>query len=288
VINVFSRLFSERKKVDDISDLMMTPFEAVEELKRRRSDPTLQKKIEEYLKDDLPEYFKAGPILYIARYIVTPNFETLRFVHLMKDLGLDTVASYDSKGLFVSQNQVKRALCKLPICHRVTQKKGKLNEQYENVSIVDFNSADGKPFCDIKTIWGEGLIDFHTRLFSELKTRKIHTPDDAPWIDRHHRGDLLSHYKKLLALFVVHGVFLENYNTDDEHEVILLRDILRPACRFVEERFGYRPLITQIFPTPFESHHFWISYPRSVLKVVQQSMPKQHLHTSKTSLPFSV
>jgi hypothetical protein len=268
---IFS-LFSRRKS--DISDLILDPFAAMEELERRQKDPLLKKKVEEYLSGDIPEYFKDGPILYLARHIVTPNFETLRFIHLMRQLGLKTVVSQDSKGMFVPYNQVKKALCKLPICHRVSQKGKKLNEHYENVTIVDFDEADGRTFSEIKTLWGEGLIDFHTRLFTELlgKDGDIERPDDAEWIDRHHRESLLAHYKHLLALFLVHGIFFENYDMHDKHEAYFVKNILRPAYLFVEKKFGYRPLIVQIYPTTFESGRFWLSYPKRVLDIVRESM----------------
>lgn len=275
VLNLVSKTlvsFFPKNEDSDVSDLMFTPLEAVKELERRRQDPMLHGKIEEYLEGDIPEYFKDGPILYLARHIVTPNFETLRFIHLISQLGFKTVISQDSKGLFVSQNQVKRALAKLPISQRITQKNGKLNEHYQNVTIIDFDKADGKSFADIRTLWGEKLTDFHIRLFSELKLGKIETPDDAEWIDRHHRKNLLEHYKHLLALFVVHGIFFENYNSIDEHETQFIKEILRPACHYIEQRFGYRPIITHVFPTSFESYRFWISYPSKVLDVVRKSM----------------
>lgn len=270
-LNSISAFFSQEDEID-VSDIVLHPLEAVKELKKRQQDPELKKKVEEYLKGDIPEYFKDGPILYLARHIVTPNFETLRFIYLMKHLGMKTVITQDSKGLFVSQNHVKRALCKLPICYRHSQKGNKLNEHYQNFTVVNFSEADGKPFSDIRTLWGEKLADFHTRLFSELMSEKVDSPDDSAWIDRHHRGNLLEHYKHLLALFVVHGIFFENYNTDDPHEADFIRHILRPACLFVEERFGYRPIIVQVFPTSFESYRFWISYPNKVLDIVRKSM----------------
>lgn len=273
-----SALLPWRDRTGDPSDLISAPFDAIRELGRRRQDPRLQKKVEEFLQGDIPDYFADGPILYLARHIVTPNFETLRFIHLIRELGLKIVVTEDSKGLFVSQNEIKRALCKLPVCRRVTQKDGGLHEHYHNLTVVDFNKADGKPFCDIETVWGENLIDFHTRLFSELHVRAIETPDDAEWVDRHHRGNLLEHYKQLLSLFVVHGVFFENYNLDDEHEVTFVKEVLRPACRFVEEQFGYPPIIVPIFPTSFESYHFWMSYPPQVLDIVRESMHNRHLH----------
>jgi hypothetical protein len=274
-LGLFSRFFTRHEETGDVSDLMFTPFEAVRELERRQKDPELKKKIEDFLQNDIPEYLKDGPVIYMARHIVTPNFETLRFINLMRELGLRVIISQDSRGLFVSQNLIKRALCKLPVCRRVTQKAGKLNEHYQNITIADFNKIDGKPFRDIETVWGENLIDFHTRLFSELNLRTVETPDDADWLDRHHRGNLLEHYKVLLTLFVVHGIFFENYNANDDHEIHFIKEILRPACRFVEEKFGYRPIITQIFPQSIESYDFWISYPSQVLSIVRESMRKR-------------
>src|SRR3989344_8211886 len=106
--------FLRRKKAAlDISDLLLSPFAAIEELKRRRENPVIEERVKQFLKGEISNYLHGDPILYLARHIVTPNFETIRFTHLIKDLGLKTVVSQDSKGLFVSQNLIKRALCKL-------------------------------------------------------------------------------------------------------------------------------------------------------------------------------
>jgi hypothetical protein len=272
IFGSFRSVLSNRKERLDISSLLVSPHDALAELRKRRENPELQKKVEALLGGDIPEYLAREPVLYLARHIVTPNFETIRFVSLIRDLGLKVVVSQDSKGLFVSQNLIKRALCKLPVCVRVTQKDGKLNEQYQNVTVVDFNTADGKPFSELTTLWGEPLIDFHARLFSELGLSAAETPDDAAWIDRHGRGDLLEHYKQLLLLFVAHGVFFENYNLDDDHEIHFIQEVLWPACDFVERETGYRPLIVPIFPSAPESYNFWISYPKEILGILKKSM----------------
>ena len=256
----------------DTSDLMLSPLEAIQEIERRRRDPELRRKVEEYLGGDIPDYFRDGPVLYLARHIATPNFETLRFKYLMEPLGMKAVVSQDTKDLFVSSNQSKRALGKLSICQGVSQKDGMLNERFQNISIVDFNAENGKPFGAIKTLWGEGLVDFHSRLFSKLMNDKIENPDDAAWIDRHHRGNLLEHYKNFLALFVTHGILFEDYVMEDKHEVKFVKNILRPACRFIEKKFGVRPIIVPLVPKTFESNRFWISYPKEVMDIVQESM----------------
>lgn len=268
-----------KSESSDVSDLVLEPLEAVEELERRRQDTTLQKKVEEYLRGDIPDYFKNGPILYLARHVATPNFETLRFKYLMESLEMKTVVGQDTKDLFVPSNQMKKALCKLSISCGVSQCGDKLNEQFQNVSIVDINHASGKRFEEIKTHWGENLIDFHARLFTKFMGGNIRNPDDALWIDRHHRGNLLEHYKNFLALFVVHGILFEDYVMEDKHEADFVKKILRPACRFIEKRFGLRPIIVPLVPKTFESSRFWVSYPKEVLDIVRESI-RNH-----TSLP---
>ncbi|MFA5997909.1 MAG: hypothetical protein WC814_00715 [Candidatus Paceibacterota bacterium] len=269
---IFSPLFFWKNRAGDMSDMTTAPLEATQELERRRRDPALQRAVEEYLQGDIPEYFNNGPILYLARHIATPNFETLRFKYLMEPLGMKAVVGQDTKDLFVSNNQAKRALGKLSICRGISQSGTRLNERFENISIIDFNTANGKRFDAITTLWGERLVDFHAHLFSKFTQKNTESPDDAEWIDRHHRGDLLQHYKELMSLFVVHGIFFEDYLMKDAYEASFVRHILRPACRFIEQRFGFRPIIVPLVPKTFESDRFWVSYPEEVLDIVRERM----------------
>lgn len=254
----------------DINDYLTSHDIAVRELEERRKDPDLMRRVEAYLGGDIPDYFNGDPILYLARHVATPNFETLRFLHLTESLGMKAVIGQDTKDKFVSQNVFKRTLGKLPIYLRVTQKGGELHEQYQNVTIIDFNTANGKPFSEIRTLWGEPLVDFHRDLFEQFMNRPVQIEDDSLWIDRVHRGDLLAHYKKFLALFLAHGILFEDYQMDDPEEREFVENVLSPAFKFVESRFGVRPLIIPLTPTNLESARFWESYPQKVLEVVQE------------------
>lgn len=248
---------------------LLTPLdEAVTELARRKQDPELLKKVASYLNEDIPQHFKDGPILYLARHIASPNFETLRFLHLVESVDLPAVLSHDLNDRFVPKNPLKKALGKLPISTGIEVKNGKCNEAYERVSIVDFNKVSGKPFRDIETKWGESLVAFHESLFKSLASRPVELVDESAWIDRHHRGDLSLHYKKFLALFIVHGILFEDYALEDREEAKFIEGVLRPAFRFIEQEFGCRPLIAQLTPTSIESPEFWISYPKRVLDII--------------------
>lgn len=254
------------------SDLLTPLDEAVAELARRREDPALLEKVAAYLKNDIPEHFAEDPILYLARHVATPNFETLRFLHLVEPIAIPTVIGEDLKDRFVPKNPLKRALGKLPISTGIGMKDGVCKETYARVSIVDFNAASGKPFSSIQTLWGEPLAGFHTSLFQSLAKHPVRIVDESAWIDRQHRGDLLAHYKKFLALFITHGILFEDYALEDKEEARFIERVLRPAFRDVERRFGCRPLIAQLTPTSIESAEFWISYPQQVLDIVKQKL----------------
>lgn len=260
------------KKSVDATHLLTPLPDALAELERRRKDPVLRKKIEEYLRGDIPEYFGDLPTLYLARHIATPNFETLRFLHLVEPLGLATVIGQDLQDKFVSKNQLKKALGKLSVSTGITKHGLEFKEHFENVRVVDFTKANGKLFSDITTTWGEPLAQFHNELFKELTNINVTIVDDSAWIDRHHRGHLVSHYRKFLTLFILHGVLFEDYSLDDKEERKFIQKVLEPAFKSVEKKFGCRPLIAQLTPTTVESPEYWISYPRKVLSLVRERM----------------
>lgn len=253
-----------------VLDSMLMPFDkALNEIHRRQNDHKLRKKVEEYLQNDIPEHFKGEPILYLARQVATPNFETLRFLHLVEPVELKAVISQDIKDRFVSRNQLKRALGKMPIVQRIVRNGTGYSEQYENLSIIEFNKSDGESFRSIKTRWGENLVDFHNRALAGISTASVMIVDDSEWIDRHYRGELLDHYKKFLALFLVHGIMFEDYPVLDSEEQRFVQEILYPAYMFIKKKFGVSPLITPLLPTSVESPKFWISYPSSVRTFIQ-------------------
>jgi len=261
--------------VPELEDFLTPLPLALEELERRQGDKDLQRKIEAYLNNDIPEHFCDGPILYLARHIATPNFETLRFLHLIEPIGLQTVIGQDVKDKFVPKNLLKKSLAKLPISRGASSKNGVYHEQFECISIVEFNAANGKRFDEVKTHWGEDLPEFHLRLLKEHVKFPVLVVDDSAWIDRHHRGDLLEHYKNFLSLFLIHGILFEDYALEDKDEKRFIIEILKPAFDFIESKFGVRPLIAQLTPTSIESSSFWVSYPHTVKDFIKKSWPER-------------
>jgi len=241
---------------------VFTPLaDAVAELRRRRQHTDLMQRVRDYLHDDLPDYLRGPqPALYLARHVATPNFETLRFAELARPFGLPMVIGQDTRDKFVAHNAMKRALGKLPV-----QRKG---EQFEYVTVVDFVTAQGTRLCDVRTLHGQPLPDFHAGLMRAAALDDVQVADDAAWIDRQQRGDLPEHYKRFLALFVAHGVMLENYEAED---AALLREVMQPAFDFVQQEFGVAPLVCDLAAGSGAHPGDWNGYPHGFHACILQA-----------------
>ena len=250
----------------DVSALFTPLVETVAEIERRRNDAVLVEKVEEYLNKDIPEYFKRPqPILYLARHVASPNFETLRFIELAKPFALPMIIGQDVNDKFVSGNSLKRSLGKMPIVRCISADH---REMLENFTIIDFETANAKQLKDIETIFKIPLVKFHNDLLSEIYPHAVEVVDDSAWIDRNNRGNLLEHYKKFLALFIVHGVMFEFYEDED---AFLVENILKPAFAFIQEEFGVEPLITSLVDENIAHVRNWNAYPSILYSQVKNA-----------------
>lgn len=237
--------------------LFLTPQdEALYLLRQRGKDTHLRSKIEYYLDNDIPDYFKKEPIGYLARHVATPNFETIHFLNICRQNNIPSFIGQDPSDIFVTNNDLKKALGKLPIHFSDSIDESR----FSYTTIIDFNTTQGKKFKEIKTLYGQDLIDFHNNLFLNFYKEPVNIVDDSAWISRKHRGDLLAHYKKFLALLVVHGVMFEYYIKDDPYELKFVKEVLIPAFIFIEEKFGHRPLIVSLVNDGDENKN-WYGYP---------------------------
>jgi hypothetical protein len=245
-----------------------TLSEALFELQRRRKDEKLVSEVETYLNGDMLESFHAGPVLYFARHVATPNKETLAFLGLGQHLDMRCVIGQDSNDIFVTHNTLKRSLGKMPIVKGYSKTN---DEIIEYVTIVDFNKWQGCRLGEIQTLSGVNLINFHNSLFEEIRKDKLFMiRDDALWIDRNERGNLLEHYKKHLALFIVHGILFEYFPKHDTAEQRMVSEVLAPAYDFIRARFGVTPLITPPVTPSQELVCNWEAYPEMLLKYAKK------------------
>lgn len=257
-----------RKSTKNKTVSILTPLdEAVLEIRERRKNPELLKRVHTYLDGDIPKHFdREDPIFYLSRHIATPNYESLRFVELGKPHGLPLVVGQDSKGKFVSHNEIKRPLGKMPVTKGFTRR---LDEIIEYFTVVDFKDAQGKPFTEIKTKRGTGLVEFHNELFTKVYPTEIEIAEESDWIDRHHRHDLLVQYKHMLALMCAHGIMLESY---PDYEQDFVETILKPAAAEVEAVIGCKPLIVEHISAELELTRDWNGYPSVLYQYIKQHL----------------
>lgn len=234
-----------------------TPLEeAVVEIKKRREDKELIQKVYDYLQGDIPEHFnRKQPILYLARHIATPNYEALRFVELSKPFKLPMVIGQDRKGKFVSHNELKRSLGKLPVTKGMSSRQ---DEIVENLTVVNFTLAQGKAFNEIKTIHGKDLTEFHNSFFKHIYPNEVKIVDESEWIDRNHRDNLKEQYKKMLALTILHGIMFESF-PENENEIV--QSAVGPAFEEIFKTFGLKPLIFEHIDPQKELLRDWNGYP---------------------------
>lgn len=263
---------SHDHRIADVRRFITPANEAVEEITRRRNDAKLVKRVTEYLNDDIPEHFRNGPILYLSRHVATPSYATLRFIELAKPYGLPLVIGQDINDLFVSNNALKRSMAKMAITKGVTRHS---DEIIEHFTILDFSTGQGKPFKELKTTFGDDFVSYHTTLLHSVYPEGFDVFDESPWVDRHHRGDLLEHYKKLLTLLVTNGIMFEWYEPED-HQFV--KEVLTPAFEFVNDYFGHKPLICDLIEPEIEDQRDWNSYPSVVYKLVKNSIDA-HRHS---------
>lgn len=230
--------------------------EAKAEIQRRWSNVQLRRKLESFLGDDIIHLFKNGPCAVTQQYCITPGHDTERFLQLAKDIELKPLCFEFLQDKFVARNTQKYLLGKLYFSNAVDLK------DFSNVpyaKIVNFNTEEGKKLHDVKTIWGQLLVDFH-HVYMEMTIPEFagRVFDFSDWF---YRTRHLSEYYYLyyLALFVCHGILIENFEIEGEEEDFVTQ-ILLPSFEKVENLFGVKPLICRLVPSELlDDLHWWCS-----------------------------
>lgn len=251
-IGDYEKIMSDR---DIFSRIIYTPvFEALQLLEKRRKDPVLTAKVEKLLKGNVPELFRNKKCGIMARQLATPNFENRMFISLAKGNGLQPVflEYFDDK--FTSNNKYKHSLGQLHIQSQVG-KDGK--ECVKNINIIDFNSSNGKKLKEVKTLWGEPLVDFHKKLFDAYNLKGFSFFEENDWYKKH-KEKPIDFYINFFLLVTCFGVLFENFlSAKDNTEAQFTKDIVLPALEKVMNLTGVKPLIVSLEPLDSEADNFW-------------------------------
>jgi hypothetical protein len=250
-----------RDKLAQDMETFYTPFEqAKEEIWRRWNDKELRKHVDCFLNEDIPEIFRRSPRATLARHVSSPNFELLRFKELAEAMELMPLCLEYTQDKFVAENIDKYYLCKLLFRNDNCEKGG---SNLTALKIISFNNAEGQKICDLETIWGEKLVDFHHRLI-ELADLGSHVKrfDISDCYKRN--GTLANkYYTYFFSLHISYGVLFENYLLD-KRQINFTRNVVLPNYKRVLNEFGLKPLIVRLGPAGDEGNLYWRQYPQGI------------------------
>jgi hypothetical protein len=243
--------------------------EALKILDERKRNVKLMKKVEKLLKGHIPRLMEnCDKCAVLFRQVATPNYEIKRFISIAKQYDLHPLIFEHHNDIFSpDNNEYKYSLGKMPIHKIVKGKPG--SEIKEHITIVDFNAYKGKKIKDVKTLWGEPLVDFHKFLFSDyFKNEKVVVWNASELYKKQGSKNPFELYKYLFLFFIYHGILFENFLTSKSAEGDFTKTVVLPALNYVIEQVGVKPLIVPIEPIENEHDEYWMYYDNNVKQII--------------------
>lgn len=265
VRNIF---FGSKRKYSIYTNLT----DASKEIKKRWDDVKLKRKVEEYLGGDIPEFLNQKPCLVLFRNIATPNNEVSIMIDFAIKSGLDFIVLEFTKDRFVAFNKDKQLLV-APSIYMGKSNHGK--DRIYKMQVTDVNESQGKTFNEIKTIWGESLVDFHHMI---LKQRYPETTgkvfEFSGWLENH-GGRAKEYYKQFIALFIRNCVLVECFGSAKD-EVVFFNSIFKPSFDIVKKEFDLKPLIVELSTHDSLTNQIWWYYRDSIKDLIDG-----HIHRNE-------
>jgi hypothetical protein len=258
-IGDYSEIMSDRNLFNKV---VYTPLsEALKLLEERRNNPELMRRVEDLLNGEIPDVLVGNKCGVMARQVATPNFDTQFFLKLTRENGLKSVLFEYPEDKFTSKNIFKHSLGKI-IINLGINKIG--NDIVEKINIIVHVKCDGKKIREIKTLWGESLVDFHRKLFSAYEISGDYMFYDISDWYKIKGGNASNYYMNFLLLFVCHGILFENFLTIKSSEGDFTKNILLPSIEKIIDKIGVKPLIVPMDPIDIENEDYWISHPLKI------------------------
>jgi hypothetical protein len=253
------------KDREAFSAFIYTPVEsAVMELERRWNDPDFKGA------SSVPDVLKEGRSACLFRQVVTPNYEVRRFVSIIDSTNLRPLFWEYYSDKFTSNNEWKRALGKLFFYEGKGKKNG---SKIQSLTIIDFNTYNGKKISEVLTLWGQSLVDFHHEMFRHCFRNMDASFFDASDWSKDQGGSARTYYREFLSLFLKHAILFENFLID-EKEIDFTREIFLPAFIDVWKTSGHKPLIVSLEPTDIEGDLFWMCHPHCDKAFVEERLSR--------------
>lgn len=254
----------------DILEEIYTPFSQLEkEIERRSNDHALVERVRLFWKEHPFPYSFEGPRAIFNREIITPNREMQYFMDLVSSLNMEPLLLEYPAGKFVNKNKNKYFLCKLLFSK---EKATMFDDTKATCRVVDFNIWEGKPLSDVKTIWGDSLIETHRELLESVyPSVSKNIVNITDWFNTT-RHITEYYYLYFMSLFICDGVLFENFMLSDESEREFFFEKILPSFRKATEIFGVKPLIFPLLPIEHEKDPFWYSHDHNQQHVIKKKM----------------
>jgi hypothetical protein len=263
------RITSDRKI---FNDFVYTSLEdALAELELRKGDQKIKRYINKTLNTGIPTSLVESGKMVFFRQLATPNYEMRRFVTIADALSdkIKPVFFEYHEDKFTDNNVWKYHLGKLPF-YKGQDKHG--NKISQKILTIDFTSNNGKRISEVKTLWGQSVIDFHHELFIKAFPHLDYGVffDGSEWLLKNN-GSAKHYYLPFLKLFLSHGILFENFMLDTK-EIRFTKEIFLPAFIKIYRDTGKKPLVVALEPTEIEGDDFWMHHPHESMELVKNKL----------------
>ncbi len=248
----------DKKSFDEY---VYTPWrDAISILNDRQQDTVLDTSIKHLLPEGPPHIMITKKCMVLGRHVATPNYEMHRFAmcaDVLKELNPIIFEYLGDK--FTDTNSFKASLGKLRLYRAAFNSK---EPHFEYRHVAEMQCHKCKSIEDMKTMWGESLVGFHHKLFTDtFNSEKFYLFDATQWLHRH-GNSAEQYYLAYMSLFLKHGILFENFSLTHKEKEFTTRVVLATISKMIELT-GYKPLIVALEPTDLEDDRFWYSYPFS-------------------------
>ena len=203
----------------------------------------------------------------IGRCIGTPDGEFKRFLELCEIADLKPICFEHIQDKFFTGNFTKYGLTNLAFFQGLDKNKKSLVVKQK---IIDFEDVKGKnlKMCDIKTLWGEKLVDFHHLFLLEMfPIMNNHVIDTSDWFSKS-ENRIDSYYNYVLSLSVCHLVLFDDFDLTEEDNKFTNERIV-PIIKKIEKELGVKPIIIKISKVGEHSNDpYWWAYPKEAKKIM--------------------
>jgi hypothetical protein len=249
---------SGRNGNEERKDIYASLDEARTELGKRWADTALRAAVEKELGERLIPAFRKGWRCASFRQVCCPDNAFLFFCQCANYLGASPIGVEFLDDIFVTFNLDKRNYGRLQV-----RKENGLG--LATVDVIDFGGKnERKRLAEVAVISGEPLPTFHAGLRGLLDLG-VEIVDLSQWYKE--IGRAADYYYPWLLHFVCQGALCETFcNEPGTSEAGFTEQVVLPAFRAIEQRYGLQPLIIRQYPDVMRDadYDYWLSYPPPV------------------------